>query len=46
MFRIAGDLDFGDIALVVEEKLSTVKMRYKRALEKMAVSARSEDQDK
>ena len=46
VFRIAGDLDFSDIALVVEEKISTVKMRYKRALEKMAVSARSEDQDK
>ena len=45
VFRIAGDLDFSDIALVVEEKLSTVKMRYKRALEKMAVSARTVDQE-
>lgn len=44
VFRIAGDLDFNDIALVVEQKLSTVKMRYKRALEKMAISARTEDQ--
>tara|TARA_R110000787_G_scaffold182289_4_gene294247 strand:+ start:445 stop:1035 length:591 start_codon:yes stop_codon:yes gene_type:complete len=45
VFRIAGDLDFSDIALVVEQKLSTVKMRYKRALEKMAVSARTVDQE-
>ena len=44
VFRIAGDLDFSAIALVVEQKLSTVKMRYKRALEKMAVSARTVDQ--
>ena len=45
VFRIAGDLDFSDIALIVEQKLSTVKMRYKRALEKMAVSARAGDQE-
>ncbi|MBA6390017.1 sigma-70 family RNA polymerase sigma factor [Colwellia sp. BRX10-3] len=46
VFRIAGDLDFSDIALVVEQKLSTVKMRYKRALEKMAVSARTVDHER
>lgn len=45
VFRIAGDLDFSDIALIVEQKLSTVKMRYKRALDKMAVSARAGDQE-
>ncbi|WP_426359329.1 sigma-70 family RNA polymerase sigma factor [Pseudocolwellia sp. HL-MZ19] len=43
VFRIAGDLEFNDIALIVEQKLSTVKMRYKRALEKMAGSASTED---
>jgi RNA polymerase sigma-70 factor (ECF subfamily) len=45
VFRIAGDLEFSDIALVVDQKLSTVKMRYKRALEKMAISARTGDQE-
>jgi len=35
VFRIAGDLEFNDIALIVDQKLSTVKMRYKRALDKM-----------
>ena len=39
VFRIAGDLEFRDIALVVDQKLSTVKMRYKRALKKMAVKS-------
>ena len=43
VFRIAGDLEFNDIALIVDQKLSTVKMRYKRALEKMAGSASTED---
>ena len=43
VFRIAGDLEFSDIAHVVGQKLSTVKMRYKRALEKMASSANPED---
>lgn len=37
VFRIAGDLAFKDIATVVDQKLSTVKMCYKRALEKMTV---------
>jgi len=36
VFRITSDLEFNDIALVVDQKLSTVKMRYKRALEKMS----------
>ena len=45
VFRIAGDLEFNDIALVVNQKLRTVKMRYKRALEKMAISASTEDQE-
>ena len=42
VFRIAGDLEFSDIAHVVDQKLSTVKMRYKRALEKMAIIADNE----
>ncbi|XPF93163.1 sigma-70 family RNA polymerase sigma factor [Colwellia sp. RE-S-Sl-9] len=45
VFRIAGDLEFNDIALIVEQKLSTVKMRYKRALEKMAGSVSTDDQE-
>lgn len=44
VFRIAADLEFKDIAIVVEQKLSTVKMRYKRALEKMALNVRDEDE--
>ncbi len=42
VFRMTGNLEFSEIAQVVEQKLSTVKMRYKRALEKMAVSARTD----
>ncbi|MFT4939880.1 MAG: RNA polymerase sigma-70 factor (ECF subfamily) [Paraglaciecola sp.] len=45
VFRIAGDLEFSEIADIVDQKLSTVKMRYKRALEKMAISAITEDQE-
>jgi len=41
VFRIAGDLEFSDIALIVDQKLSTVKMRYKRALGKMTEGASS-----
>lgn len=44
VFRIAGDLEFAEIAHVVDQKLSTVKMRYKRALEKMASNVRSVDE--
>ena len=33
VFRMTGNLDFAEIAQVVDQKLSTVKMRYKRALE-------------
>lgn len=40
VFRMTGNLEFAEIAQVVDQKLSTVKMRYKRALEKMAVNAR------
>lgn len=40
VFRMTGNLEFTEIAQVVDQKLSTVKMRYKRALEKMAVNAR------
>ena len=39
VFRMTGNLDFAEIAQVVDQKLSTVKMRYKRALEKMALNA-------
>lgn len=40
VFRMTGNLEFAEIAKVVDQKLSTVKMCYKRALEKMAVNAR------
>lgn len=40
VFRMTGNLEFAEIAHVVDQKLSAVKMRYKRALEKMAVNAR------
>ena len=40
VFRMTGNLEFAEIAQVVDQKLSTVKMRYKRAIEKMAVNAR------
>jgi RNA polymerase sigma-70 factor (ECF subfamily) len=36
VFRIVSDLRFSEIADIVGQNLSTVKMRYKRALEKMA----------
>jgi len=36
VFRIVGDLQFNEIADIVGQNLSTVKMRYKRAIEKMA----------
>lgn len=39
VFRMTGNLEFAEIAQVVDLKLSTVKMRYKRALEKMAIMA-------
>jgi|TARA_R110000868_G_scaffold225138_1_gene477383 RNA polymerase sigma-70 factor (ECF subfamily) len=35
VFRIVSDLKFSEIAKIVGQNLSTVKMRYKRALEKM-----------
>lgn len=35
VFRIVSDLQFNEIADIVGHNLSTVKMRYKRALEKM-----------
>tara|TARA_R110002153_G_scaffold15822_2_gene56260 strand:+ start:19872 stop:20462 length:591 start_codon:yes stop_codon:yes gene_type:complete len=36
VFRIVSDLKFSEIAEIVGQNLSTVKMRYKRALEKMS----------
>lgn len=36
VFRIVSDLQFNEIAEIVGQKLSAVKMCYKRALEKMA----------
>lgn len=36
VFRVVGCLEFSEIAEIVEQKLSTVKMRFKRALEKHA----------
>ncbi|MDT0581518.1 sigma-70 family RNA polymerase sigma factor [Brumicola blandensis] len=35
VFRVVGGLEFADIAHIVDQKLSTVKMRYKRALDKV-----------
>ncbi|MDU0355203.1 sigma-70 family RNA polymerase sigma factor [Paraglaciecola aquimarina] len=35
VFRVVGDLEFLEIAQIVDQKLSTVKMRYKRALDKI-----------
>lgn len=40
VFRMTGNLEFSDISQILDVKLSAVKMRYKRALEKMAVSAK------
>lgn len=40
VFRVVGCLEFSEIAQIVEEKLSTVKMKYKRALDKMSETAR------
>lgn len=45
VFRIAGDLEFGEIAEIVDQKLSTVKMRYKRALDKMSINAKMDSSD-
>jgi RNA polymerase sigma-70 factor (ECF subfamily) len=36
VFRIVSELQFSEIADIVDQNLSTVKMRYKRAIEKMA----------
>ena len=36
VYRIVSDLQFSEISEIVGQNLSTVKMRYKRALEKMA----------
>lgn len=40
VFRMTGNLEFFEISQILDVKLSAVKMRYKRALEKMAVSAK------
>ena len=40
VFRMTGNLEFSEISQILDVKLSAVKMRYKRALEKMAVSAK------
>ena len=40
VFRVVGCLEFAEIAQIVDEKLSTVKMKYKRALDKMSETAR------
>jgi RNA polymerase sigma-70 factor (ECF subfamily) len=36
VFRVVGCLEFSEIAEIVQQKLSAVKMRFKRALEKHA----------
>ena len=43
VFRVVGGLEFSEIADIVEQKLSTVKMRYKRALDKMALKSENAD---
>jgi RNA polymerase sigma-70 factor (ECF subfamily) len=35
VFRIVSGLKFNEISEIVDQNLSTVKMRYKRALEKI-----------
>lgn len=40
VFRMTGNLEFGEISQILDMKLSAVKMRFKRALEKMAISAK------
>jgi len=40
VFRMTGNIEFSEISQILDVKLSAVKMRYKRALEKMAVSAK------
>mgnify|MGYP000845492887 FL=1 len=40
VFRMTGNLEFSEISQILDVKLIAVKMRYKRALEKMAVSAK------
>ena len=40
VFRMTGNLEFSEISQILDVKLSAVKMRYKRALEKIAVSAK------
>ncbi len=42
VFRLVGNLEFSEIATIVEQKLSAVKMRYKRALDKMTVDAKAQ----
>ena len=44
VFRVVGCLEFAEIAQIVDEKLSTVKMKYKRALDKMSETARLEQE--
>lgn len=39
VFRIVGCLEFAEIAQIVDEKLSSVKMKYRRALDKMSGAA-------
>ncbi|BFT32217.1 RNA polymerase sigma factor SigX [Alteromonas sp. D210916BOD_24] len=40
VFRMTGNLEFAEISQVLDLKLSAVKMRYKRTLEKMAAAAK------
>ena len=43
VFRVAGDLEFQEIADITGNKLSAVKMRYKRALEKLSQNKNPND---
>jgi RNA polymerase sigma-70 factor (ECF subfamily) len=44
VFRVVGGLEFSEIAEIVEQKLSTVKMRFKRALDKVEQSSKQSEQ--
>jgi len=43
VFRIVAGLEFSDIAEIIDQKLSTVKMRYKRALDKAELASKTDE---
>lgn len=42
VFRMTGQLEFTEIAEILDKKLSAVKMQYKRALEKLTIEQNSD----